>query len=451
MINYTILVSLIFTLTVLKATGQTYLINFTGSGAATSVSTVKVENLTKGTYCTLNGSDILRLTIITGTNSAENTQSSVLKIYPNPASDNARLEILPPAEGIAIISVCDMTGKTVAQIQNYLENSRQDFLISGLKNGFYLINVKSDRYQLSGKLISNVNDGGTIKIEKLNNFIPEANEKKETADSKVSMATVDMEYTTGDRLKFTGTSGIYSTVKTDIPASNKLITFNFIACSDVDNNNYPVVEIGTQVWMAENLKTTRYRNGDLIGTTTPATMHIYGEDSPKYQWAYEGNEAYVSVYGRLYTWWVVSDNRNLCPSGWHVPTDSEWSALGDYLSNNGYGYGGDISKISRTLAAASGWKEWSEPGTIGYSLISNNSTGFSALPAGVRGDNLSDPDNKPQFVGGGVNYRYTEWWTATEYEMNFAWFRQLVNSSTQLGRGYFTKVLGLSVRCLKDN
>jgi uncharacterized protein (TIGR02145 family) len=447
-----ILIIIITSFCVLTANAQNYLISFAGSGASTNVSTVKIENLTAGTTLTLNGSDILSLTITTGINSIGDKQSPELKIYPNPMTDNSSMEVYPPVAGDAIITVYEMTGKPVSQIQSYLDNGRQEFNLSGFKNGVYLISVKGDGYQLSGKLLCNGESNGTARIEKLRNTVQTADEKTVKTGSKGTQATVDMAYSTGDRLKFTGISGNYSTVKTDIPAGDKTITFNFIACTDGDNNNYPIVEIGSQVWMAENLKTTRYRNGDLIGTTTPATMHIYGEDSPKYQWAYEGNEAYVAAYGRLYTWWVVSDNRNLCPSGWHVPTDSEWSALTDYLSNNGYGYEGDISKISRTLAATSGWLACGEPGTTGFSLLSNNSTGFTALPAGARGDNLSDPDHKPGFVGGGVSNRYTDWWTVTEYDdKNFAWYREIVFSSNHVGRGYFKKVIGLSVRCLKDN
>ena len=98
-----------------------------------------------------------------------------------------------------------------------------------------------------------------------------------------------MEYTTGDRLKFTGISGNYSTVKTDIPESDKTITFNFIACTDGDNNNYPVVEIGTQVWMAENLKTTKYSDGTDIPLVTSNTAWI-PLTTPGYCW-YNNNEA----------------------------------------------------------------------------------------------------------------------------------------------------------------
>jgi uncharacterized protein (TIGR02145 family) len=120
------------------------------------------------------------------------------------------------------------------------------------------------------------------------------------------------------------------------------------AIKDVDGNVYTSVTIGTQVWMVENLKTTKYRNGDLIGTTNPATLDITGETSPKYQWPHDGNESNVATYyGRLYTWWAVTDSRNVCPTGWHVPSYAEWTTLTDYLTNNGYGYegtGGDIAK-----------------------------------------------------------------------------------------------------------
>lgn len=85
--------------------------------------------------------------------------------------------------------------------------------------------------------------------------------------------------------------------------------------TDIDGNIYNTVTIGTQVWIKENLKVTRYRNGETIPTTT---ADISGETTPKYQWAYNGNQSNVSVYGRLYTWYAVTDSRGVCPTGWHL-------------------------------------------------------------------------------------------------------------------------------------
>jgi uncharacterized protein (TIGR02145 family) len=413
---------------VLNLNAQNYQITFTGTGATTTVSTVKVENLTKSTSLIVNGNDILHLTTATGINSIEDNQSSELKIYPNPMTDNSTLEILPPVAGNAVITVLDITGKPVAQIQRYLEDYLQKFLLSGIKNGFYLINVNGNNYQYSGKLLSNGKSNGTLSIEKVNNSIQSVDEKVEKANSKGTHATVNMTYATGDRLKFTGISGNYSTVITDIPVADKTINFNFVACSDGDNNNYPVVAIGTQVWMAENLKTTKYGNGDLIGTTTPATKDLSGESAPEYQWAYNGIESNAVTYGRLYSWYAITDSRNVCPVGWHLPTDAQWITLTTYLGGESVAGG----KLKET-----GTNHWINPNTG-----ATNENGFTGIPGGNRIGNGAF----------GVIGRYGIWWSATEGTTDawYAWYRFVYYDNSIAGRNYGNKHEGFSVRCLRD-
>ena len=425
---------------VLKVNAQDYLISFTGSGASTTVSTVKVENLTEGTSLTLNGSDILRLTGTVGITQVENNKSSGIKIYPNPMIDNSTVEIFPPVAGNAIIAVFEMTGKLSAQIHSYLDNGRQEFRLSGLNTGVYLISIRGDSYQYSGKLFCNSRASGIIRIEKISDN-QEVDEKISIVNNKGTQATVYMPYSPGDRLKFTGISGNYRTIRTDIPAQDKTITFNFIALTDGDNNTYPVAEIGTQVWMAENLKTTRYLNGELIATTTPPTLDISGETTPKYQWAYGGIESNVAKYGRIYTWHALTDNRNVCPAGWHLPDDTEWTALTDYLIINGYGYGGSGSDISKSMAATSDWTTYSEEGTIGNNQVGNNGSGFTAIPGGVR------------FFNGTVGLigDYGYWWSSTEYDPNDAWYWIMGYDSGYVNRYHESnKANGGSVRCLRN-
>lgn len=414
---------------------QNYLISFTGTGASTTVNTVKVENLTAGTSLTLNGDDILRLTALTGVNSIENEQSSVLKIYPNPMTNYSTLEIYPPIAGDVIITVNEITGKQIFKDQSYLENGKQEFRISGLNSGLYLINIKGRTYQYSRKIFCSEKSNGTINIEKVSNNIQSIDRKKSEMDNIGNKGTIDMSYTTGDRLKFTGISGNYSSVNTDIPSQDKTITFNFFACADGDNNNYPVVAIGTQVWMAENLKTTKFIDGSAIPLVTNA--NYWGSlDSPGYCW-YNNNAGFKSTYGALYNWYAVNDNLKICPAGWHVPDKDEWATLKNYLINNGYGYEGSGDDIGKSLAATSGWTPSGIPGSIGNDQLSNNSSGFSALPAGLSTGYFYDAES------------YANWWADKESGGSVYLF-EIKYSGT--GAVILTdyKVMGFSVRCLKD-
>jgi uncharacterized protein (TIGR02145 family) len=119
--------------------------------------------------------------------------------------------------------------------------------------------------------------------------------------------------------------------------------------SDIDGNLYNSVKIGSQIWMIENLKVTKYNNGDSIGTTIPSNYDYSSEINPKYQWAWGGNESNIATYGRLYTWYAVIDNRGVCPAEWHVSTNEDWTILTTYLG--GMSIAGDKLKSTSCLHA----------------------------------------------------------------------------------------------------
>ena len=196
---------------------------------------------------------------------------------------------------------------------------------------------------------------------------------------------------------------------------------------DIDGNIYTSVKIGTQTWLASNLKTTRYRNGDLIGTTTPATLDISAESAPKYQWAYAGSESNVATYGRLYTWYAATDNRGICPTGWHVPTDSEWTTLYTFL-----GGGNDVGcKLKE-----SGTVHWISPNTG-----ATNSSGFTALPGGHRNDDWTFSTLLDSAT----------WWSTTEYNSDYPWSWGVNYIHTNFFRdNRGSKACGFSIRCVSD-
>ena len=196
-----------------------------------------------------------------------------------------------------------------------------------------------------------------------------------------------------------------------------------LATTDVDINTYNTVQIGQQCWMKENLKTSRYRNGDLIPVVVYSAWGVLttgGRD-----WYSGDSTAYEYPYGNLYNWYAVGDSRGLCPTGWHVPTDAEWTILTTNL-------GGESVAGGRLKSTSSFY--WGSTNTE-----ADNLTGFSALPGGERSTGGSN-------VNKGSNAAF---WSATDYGSN-AWFRYLRFGDGMMTRGGYGKTYGASVRCLKD-
>ena len=194
---------------------------------------------------------------------------------------------------------------------------------------------------------------------------------------------------------------------------------------DAEGNYYKIVQIGTQWWMAENLQVTKYANGDPIANLTIDSM---------WQWttsgAYcdvENNSANRTTYGYLYNGFAIADPRGIAPAGWHIPSDSEWTVLSDYLGTNA---GGKTKTTGLSL--------WKTP-----NLGATNETGFSAVPAGVR-------------PPAGVFTNKTEiafYWSTTQalpYPLISNYLCGMGYAEQDFRRQYAPFQMGLSVRCVKD-
>ena len=196
--------------------------------------------------------------------------------------------------------------------------------------------------------------------------------------------------------------------------------------TDYDGNVYHTVKIGNQVWMKENLKVTHYRNGDAILDGT-GIGNYSGESEPKYWFSYNDDLSNIDPYGRLYTWFTVTDSREVCPNGWHIPTQQELVDLASYLGGAAVAGG----KLKET-----GFQHWDSPNTG-----ATNETRFTALPGGVRG-------NGDTFVSIGYGGCY---WASTSTDGQYAWYFAFLSTSAELF--YYpggTKKDAFSVRCIKD-
>jgi uncharacterized protein (TIGR02145 family) len=206
--------------------------------------------------------------------------------------------------------------------------------------------------------------------------------------------------------------------------------------TDASGNVYMTIKIGSQEWMAENLRTTKYNDGSDIpnvtddATWTSLTTGAYSD--------YNNLAANSKVYGNLYNWHAVNTNL-LCPAGWHVPTDYDWYEFSMYLSNNNYGYFEGSPEIAKALASTTQWAATDVLPGPGNSPSTNNRTGFNALPAGQRN---SDGSFSELTFG-------TVWWSITSGGSFDAVSSGLRYDQGMLMTSSNLQVSGLSIRCIK--
>ena len=436
---------------------QDYQIDFAGTGASTTVDSVKVENLTQCTDKNLVGSNILHLTGTVGINELSNSVDNTIRVYPNPTTGLCLIDFEAPVSGKASIGLYDITGRRISHIQELLAKGKQTYQLSWLGSGIYTLRIESDKYSFTAKIVSSnitaeiseIKHIETIPAQETPNIALSTENNKSLKSIK---SIIDMQYTTGDLLKFTGFSGgIYKTVFMLVPTSSQTVTFNFVDCTDADGNHYVVVKIGTQIWMAENLN---------YGTYVTAAAGQGGAGTQKY--CYDNNTSNCTTYGGLYEWAEMMDGsascngtapppdanaqcspvvQGICPAGWHVPSHYEWTLLEKNIGSNPSDFPYDET--------TTGWLGTDEGGNLKETCASHwaspntgatNSSGWTALPGGNSWSGSFSP------VG---NNGY--WWSATEADAAHAWTRHLYYSNATVSRGNGgDKLNGFSVRCVQD-
>jgi uncharacterized protein (TIGR02145 family) len=207
---------------------------------------------------------------------------------------------------------------------------------------------------------------------------------------------------------------------------NPLLTYGTI--TDIEGKSYKTIPIGSKVWMAENLRTTKLNDGTEIGLITN-DADWSNLTNPAYCWFNNDQAFYENIYGAYYNWFTVNTGK-LCPSGWHVPSDTEWQTFVDNLGG---------SSIAGSKIKEVGTNNW-----IYSNKSATNESGFTALPAGMRG--------ALDGVFGGQGY-YGGWWSTTELlpsPLSSAWCRWIHGDTTVLARSEIYKKDGFSVRCIMD-
>lgn len=373
---------------------------------------------------------------------------SVSENYPNPFRDETMVDFSIPESQTVRADVYNIIGQRVLSEELPLSAGyySMKFSLSNLSTGIYFLRL----HGMEQPAIKLMKLGGAVHYD--TRLLSRGNIQV-TARSGVSLP---LQKITGEDGEFTiqvekdqyKSWSVTKQIESDAAINAPLVLLDEYLLTDIDGNVYHTVKIGDQWWMAENLRTSRYRNSDEIPTgldnttwenDTTGAYAIYPDSLID---GLDGDEQVVAAYGKLYNWYVATDERGLCPEGWHVPSDDDWKQLEMYLG------------ITRQQADDTGWRGTDEggkmkstrtkleshPGWRSPNTDATNESGFSGLPGGFRhsGGNFD-------LIG-----MLGSWWSSTETMPDFGWSRYLYYETSNVGRFSSFERFGRSVRCIKD-
>ncbi|HMQ74979.1 MAG TPA: fibrobacter succinogenes major paralogous domain-containing protein [Flavobacteriales bacterium] len=422
---------------------QSVTLTFTAelNGGHIPLDSVRFINLTQGGDTVLHAPDtvlVLNNSMSIGASDLDVLTGLMLSTpRPNPFEEHTQLVVTVAGEGALELTVLDAVGKTVSDLRRRVGPGQHTFSFAGGPVGLLYAVARWNGERTVQRMVglSSTSQPGVLHWAG-SSPLPVGGPK-----------SVSFPWQPGDTLRYLGyasdTIGPLSAFIEDDPTSSATELFQLargLVCpdspsmTDIDGNTYGTVQIGSQCWMAENLRTATYRDGSSIPNVTDNTAWTQLNSGA---WCNHGNNAANDdIYGKLYNWYTVVDPSGLCPQGWHVPTDAEWqqleAALGmpiielDSIGPRGSGVG--------TLLKASTFYDIHPPG-------GTNETGFTGTGGGWRLDGTGI------FVSLGY---HGFWWTDTAIDPDLSWFRSLSVTYTAVGRDSWSKRLGFSVRCVRD-
>lgn len=451
-----ILLTLLFlsVMGICTAQNATLILSFSANNIEQTVplDSILIENLTQGGGdTTLFAPDtLLMLDYITGQYENDISGEKELFIsqnYPNPMTGQAKVDIFLPESKVISVRIHDLVGRTL------LSKSYQ------LNRGFHTFNIQTGAESVYFLTLDVANQSKTIKMFNVPGYGKTLSDlgleylglsAQQQIKSKTAEVQVNFMFNLGDELKFTASTALGELAITAIPEENQNFMFEYyvtgIPCpdmptvTDVDGNVYNTVLIGEQCWLKENLKTTQYRNGTPIDYPGPDDVAWTANTSGAYAW-YNNDIVWKDHYGGLYNWYATVNVNGLCPTGWHVPTNEEWTIMTDFIGGVEAPHGNELRSCRQVNAVLPGTCN-----TEAHPRWDNNPNnwgtddyGFALLPGGYR---ASGP-----FFGMGTN---THLWTSTGYAPIHAYGRNLYNSGAAMGIYGGLKRQGFAIRCVRD-
>ncbi len=428
------------------AISQDIHVTFTGTGESIFIDSIIATNLSTDKSITFPGAESLVLSRNTGIPTI-NELANTGKVFPNPFSGNTTLALNIQKSQMVSLKIQTLEGQVVAQFNAYVLRGENRFSLSVAKAGIYCVSVSSDKGTENYKVIcsESTNSQTTLKLHSLDSI------KRDYPSSLIPFGTKSLKtsnilgYIPGEIIHFECFSGTQTTIVADSPINSKTYEVEFVKCTDLGGQSYPVVKIGTQVWMARNLAYLPFVSSfysNLTGSPAHYVYDYYGTNriSAKRSSIYE-------TYGVLYNWEAA---KTACPSRWHLPSKVEWELLFNFL-NPKAGF-----KIRE-----SGGKHWT-------SSNYTDEAGFAALPGGELypyvAEDYTNMNISPDFINLGS---VASFWTSSESEMyingSSPWYIFLISTdngyASDNDHSYIythytypfnnTKTSGYSVRCVK--